>query len=798
MATNTAEHTESIAFETAKAPFKKEEDFAKLMGMKQMPFVSKLSFVPLIRKIEEKVKADNNPAAKIIAQTVLKELHKTPLFLDTIENEEEAKTYPEIIDLLMMMVVPPAARQSQMIKVSAPFAMNPIFCTPNLKGMMDANKANYVFNQSIDIIYCAMVVNACSLILNKYYGQSLNVETPIGISIQPPDKKLEKYYKVSMDAQFVDIKQIKPLKPLKQADINQMLSNIYDIDLWLQNIPPENFEFHGFVIGNLIDITEENALSQLKYALLERDAVVEQSKVNKLQALLRTYFDQPDLKLGITAIDFPVENAVAHKYKIRFDFLSEQQSNLLSQENRNSVYEKACRFKEVLLIEDLEAISSKTPIEQGLLEMGIRSIIVAPLFNKDRQVIGLLEIGAPKPFQLHSFVELKFKEITGLFSMAVERSREEIDNRIEAIIREQYTAVHPSVEWKFIETSYNLLEKREGDTKNAQVDPIVFNDVYPLYAQADIVSSSEKRNQSIQADLVDNLQKIAVILEKGIALGPFPFLNQMLMLVKRNMENLLTDFNSNDESRIVEWVHSEIHPLFEDLRDKFPELATSIVNYFNYLDEDLNIVYRERKAYEDSVAIINNTISMYIEEQEKMSQQILPHYFEKYKTDGVEYDMYVGQSLLNKHKFDMLHLKNLRLWQLIDMCEVTRTVEGMQNELPVPLTTAQLIFAYTSPLSIRFMMDEKKFDVDGAYNVRYEILKKRIDKALIDGTTERLTQAGKVAIVYLQEKDRLEYLEYADYLQHEGYITDQIEDVKLSKLQGVHGLRALRFTVITQ
>jgi hypothetical protein len=796
MATKTTEQIESFEVETAKAPFKTEEDFSKLVGMKQIPFVSKLSFVPLIRMIEEKIQSSDQPAAKAIAQTILEQLHKTPLFLDTIDDEEVAKTYPEVIDLLMMMVVPPAARQSQMIKVSAPFAMSPIFCTPNLKSMMEAKKANYVFNQSLDIIYCAMVVNACSLILNKYYGQHLNVETPIGISIQPTGEQLEKYYKVSMDAQFVDIKQIKPLKPLKQDDINQMLSNIYDIDLWLQNIPPENFEFQGLVVGNLIDITEENALSQLKFALLEKDAVVEQSKVNHLQSLLRTYFNQADLKLGITAIDFPVENAVAHKYKIRFDFLSEEQANLITPENSNSIYEKACRFKEVLLIEDLEAISSKTPIEEGLLEMGIRSIIVAPLFNKDKQVIGLLEIGAPKPYQLHSFVELKFKEITGLFSMAVERSREEIDNRIEAIIREQYTAVHPSVEWKFIQTSYNLLEKRDKDPKNAQIDPIIFNNVYPLYAQADIVSSSEKRNQSIQADLVDNLQKVAIILEKGIAEYSFPLLNQMLMLVKRNMDNLLTDFNSNDESRIVEWIHTEIHPLLKDLRRKFPELTTLILNYFNYLDEDLGVVYRKRKAYEESVAMINNTISMYIDEQERLSQQILPHYFEKYKTDGVEYDMYVGQSLLNKHKFDMLHLKNLRLWQFKDMCEVTRIVEGMQTRLPVPLTTAQLIFAYTSPLSIRFMVDEKKFDVDGAYNVRYEILKKRIDKALIDGTNERLTQAGKVAIVYLQEKDKLEYLSYADFLQHEGYITDEIEDVKLSKLQGVHGLRALRFTVI--
>lgn len=795
MATNLIENTGSSSIPMDRKPLKREEDFLSLMGLKQLPFTSKLSFVPLIRMIEEKAMSKREAPSVAISKIILEQIHENPLFLEAIEDNESIKDYPEILDLLMSMIVPPAARQSQMIKVSAPFAMNPIYCTPYLKGMMDSDKASYVINQSKEIIYCAMVINACSLILNKYYQQKLTVETPIGISVQLPGQGLERYFKVAVDPQFVDIKQIKPLKPLKQETINKMLSNIYDLDLWLEHIPPENFEFHGFVIGTLIDITEENALSQLKYALLEKDAVVEQNKVARLEQLLRTYFNLPELRLGLTAIDYPVENTVAHKYKIRFDFLAEEQTQLLATENRNSIYEKACRYEEVLLVEDLSSVSYKTPIEEGLLKTGIRSIIVAPLFNKDRQVIGLLEIGAPESFQLHSFVELKFKEIIGLFSIAVERSREEIDNRVEAIIREQYTAIHPSVEWKFIETSYNLLEKREQDPQNAAIDPIVFKDVFPLYGQADIVSSSVKRNQSIQADLLDNLSRVAKILKKGVQLAKYPLLQQMLMKVQRNIDGIEKEFNSNDESRIVEWLHDEVHPLLNDLSLNFRDLAGAIASYFNYLDKEIGIVYKKRKEYEDSVIIINNTISNYLEEQQKMAQKILPHYFEKYKTDGVEYDMYVGQSLLKKQKFEYLHLKNLRLWQVIDMCEITRIVEGMQSRLAVPLTTAQLIFAYSTPLSVRFMMDEKQFDVDGAYNVRYEILKKRIDKALIDGTDERITQAGKIAIVYLQEKERQEYLEFAEYLIHEGYITDKIEDYKLGKLQGVHGLRALRFTV---
>jgi len=66
----------------------------------------------------------------------------------------------------------------------------------------------------------------------------------------------------------------------------------------------------------------------------------------------------------------------------------------------------------------------------------------------------------------------------------------------------------------------------------------------------------------------------------------------------------------------------------------------------------------------------------------------------------------------------------------------------------VPLETAHLILVQHAPLAIRFRFDEKRFDVDGAYNVRYEVVKRRIDKAVRRGTGERITQPGKIAIVY--------------------------------------------------
>jgi hypothetical protein len=113
----------------------------------------------------------------------------------------------------------------------------------------------------------------------------------------------------------------------------------------------------------------------------------------------------------------------------------------------------------------------------------------------------------------------------------------------------------------------------------------------------------------------------------------------------------------------------------------------------------------------------------------------------------------------------------------------------------VPLETAHLVLVQHAPLAIRFRFDEKRFDVDGAYNARYQIVKKRIDKALVRGTAERLTQPGRIAIVYSQPAEAAEYREYVEYLQSLGYLTRDLEDLALEELPGAHGLRALRVGV---
>jgi hypothetical protein len=120
----------------------------------------------------------------------------------------------------------------------------------------------------------------------------------------------------------------------------------------------------------------------------------------------------------------------------------------------------------------------------------------------------------------------------------------------------------------------------------------------------------------------------------------------------------------------------------------------------------------------------------------------------------------------------------------------------LKPQLQVSLDVASLILVYNTSLSIRFRMDEKRFDVDGTYNARYEVIKKRIDKSFIKGTDERLTRPGKMVIVYSQKKDEREYLRYVKFLKSKGYFTGKVEIVELQGVKGVSGLKAIRADIL--
>jgi hypothetical protein len=126
---------------------------------------------------------------------------------------------------------------------------------------------------------------------------------------------------------------------------------------------------------------------------------------------------------------------------------------------------------------------------------------------------------------------------------------------------------------------------------------------------------------------------------------------------------------------------------------------------------------------------INKKMATILDAKQAQAQEIFPHYYERFKTDGVEHNLYIGASIEPNKEYNPMYLHNLRLWQLETLSEMELEHHKLKSSLPYSLDVTSLILAFSSPISIRFRMDEKRFDVDGSYNARYEVVKKRIDKA---------------------------------------------------------------------
>jgi hypothetical protein len=269
-----------------------------------------------------------------------------------------------------------------------------------------------------------------------------------------------------------------------------------------------------------------------------------------------------------------------------------------------------------------------------------------------------------------------------------------------------------------------------------------------------------------------------------------PDFSTAIFHVQSFISQLASPIHAGTEQLITHYLGSEVHGLLDRITEH--PLTNEIITYFREIDKQTGLYYYHRRLFDTSVRRINEKMAAIIDERQSEAQQIFPHYFERFKTDGLDHSLYVGDSIAPGKNLSSWKLGKIRLWQLRTLCEMERAHFHMRNSLPNPLEVTTLILLFTQPLAIRFRMDEKRFDVDGSYNARYEIVKKRIDKAYLKGTLNRLTQPGSVVIVFSDEEEAKQYQSYINELQLSGLLEKSIEELEVQDLQGVTGLKAMR------
>ncbi len=762
----------------------------------EFPFKCVLSLSPLVAFWNQAM-SNGDSVKATFAKKIHEELTKAPELLEPIEDLSIIEKHQGIVDLLMSIVFPPAFWESDYSAAFVPFHFKSFYATPAFTRLLMSDGHDFGDRANIDSEKWAWgrLLKAYFHILRKFYGIDLVVDYPLIVTASDPETGLDRYFNITMDPRFLEIKKLGKLKPLSERAKKRLLNNVTDLSVWIDLIPPGNFEFHGFGMLRAADVTDQEVLSSLKRDLIEKESIFSRNGFDRLQRKLRTFLRNSQLTVGLAAIQGEQVLILSHHDKLEKGCIFADSHHYRMCDFGGSIFAQAVEKGEPLVIGDLQTYPNRTPVEEEFIKKGVRSVFVAPLQYQNK-LLGTLGLYTLEPGELNTVNTMKLWEILPLFSMALNRGMEELNHRVQALIKEKCTAIHPSVEWRFRKAALNFMEKIEEGP--SEFEPIVFRDVYPLYGVSDIQGSSDHRNAAIQADLIDHLKMAKEIVLLANSLRSLPILDALAHRIDKNMSEIKVGLSSGDEIARLDFIRYVVEPVFDHVQEFGPDVRKKIEAYRAILDPNLGTLYRKRKDFEETVTLINETIASYLDQEEETAQGFFPHYFEKLQTDGVDHSIYIGASMVEDGKFDLLYLRNLHLWQLMVMCGTVWRAKQLKDRLKLPLECRHLILVHNTPLSIRFRPDERRFDVDGAYDIRHEIIKKRIDKAMIKGRAERLTQPGKIAIVYSHNREALEYREYIDYLQASGYLTDELEEFDLEDLQGVHGLKALRVTVDTQ
>jgi hypothetical protein len=739
-----------------------------------------------------------DPCKARILEAIQTSLAEAPELLEPIEDFSLLETHQDLIHILMSAVFPTAFWESEPVGALVPFTLNPVLVSPMFQRLClnEDRSLRGRFPIEPDKIARARQIRSLLLILKRCYGIDKDLDYPLVRIVDDPETGLDRHFQFWPNLRFVEVHTVGSPPRLTDHDLSTIMQHLEEPDVLREYLPPDNFEFHGFTMAHAVDVTLYEVISALERDLIDKSSIASQEGFLRLQDRLRTLLRRPDLMVGLAAIKNDEVLLLNNGCELSHSCIFTDSRRLPISEFKGSVFDKAAEGEGILTVRDLAGDPSFTRVDKEIIEFGIRSMMVAPL-RYQGDLIGALNLGSPNPDEFGPGEKLVLGQILPLFSMALKRSLDELEHNVEAVIKQKCTAVHPSVEWRFRGAALRHLE-RFGNGESSDLEPIVFRDVFPLYGASDVRGSSEARNRAIQSDLVEHLDLALQIIRSAAEARPLPILNEVSHRTERHLDTIRNGLGSGDQTSILKFLRNELEPLFPLLQGFGTGVTDCIEVYARAMDATVGMVYRERRDFERSISLFNQRISTYLDQEEAEAQSVFPHYFNKHQTDGVDYIIYVGASMVENGDFDALYVKNLRLWQLMVACGIAWHAEDIRKSLKFPLDTTHLILVSHNPVSIRFRFDEKRFDVDGAYDVGHEIIRSRIDKATVKGRNERLTQPGKIAIVYSRPNEYQEMTNHIDFLQGRGYLDYDLESLELDDLPGVQGLRALRIGVSLQ
>lgn len=635
-------------------------------------------------------------------------------------------------------------------------------------------------------------------ILERFYDIRVHTDRNLVRTMKDNQSGFTRHFSLNINNDFVEVT---AKSKLPQID-TEILRRYAFADNTLENLqkllPVNMFSFSGFSILTITDITHQYALETIRDNIVKNQAYSAGYHFPHIVQALKEL-------TGSNAIEFNVLPFFQVNGKMLQDIDSYSHSTLFSLARQQNMTEEACfnMIEKFLSKPELfyytdpgtgEAVQHETAAI--LQAAGIASYMLVPVFY-NKKIVGAIEAYSREKDLLSERTLARLEPAKQLLAQLMYNNLLALEAEIETVIKEKYTRLQPAVQWKFNEAAWHHIQagKKQPSSK-PEAEEISFKNVYPLYGAVDIRNSTIERNAAMIKDYHVQFDILLTVLQQLKNKTGFGLLDEKIYAATRwagIVKN--SDQHFNRQVSLNDFLENNIMPFLIKFTDQRPELLAIADAYFNCINEATGTAFENRRQLESSMTRVIAAVNNYFDNLKNEIQQAYPCYFEKFRTDGVEYDIYIGQSISPGQPYSDIYLKNLRLMQLTSMAAIAKYTHALLPALSNAVETTQLIFIHSQPIDILFRNDEKRFDVEGAYNIRYHIIKKRIDKVHLKNSDERLTQPGKIALVYFSEKEAEEYISYIRYLQDDAVLNEDLEKLELEELSGVSGLKALRVGV---
>lgn len=767
-----------------------------------------LTFRPYLQYIEEQILATKSTVYKHFLQSIATLIKEHQELLQPISDLTVLSKYQELIELIKITHLSQVKSDGFLYALGLPaFQNNKV----NFFGFSDQFKV-FFEQKGKNLLLKSNLVNEefqrniYRDILKKAYGlQDLEASTEVMMHMVDDSTVAHEFYKIIRRHQFVDISTKESLPDLQQEWVDYAIGIIPSYKELKNAIPFSEFKMEGFFIFSIIPDTEEMSLHALSESITQIHVNEERNTFQKMKQATISLVGNEQIEVGFLPFLKVNGSYVYHDVFTSISLVFGRLKSHFNQQELNQIFtemvDKSCSACDNVLasmnneVYQLDDNCKEQKHLKAILENeGLNSLKFIPVWHKN-ELLGIVELGSKDSEAINISVLRKLESAMPYFREYFMYKANEFSEYLKSFIMQRYTAIQDSVSWKFNEEVWNTLKTITNDKSAIPTPAVKFENLYPFYGAIDFRNSSQKQIEAIHADykaqlnFLDGLMKDNGLTESNELIGDF------VAHIKYWCNKLNDSIHIDEEADLRHFLEVESLNVVKQLGQDHLIEASVAHSYDIAVSTKDGVFHLFHNKYEESLQFLNTILKENLYQAEQDLQKLVPHYFEKFQTDGLEYSLYAGKSIRPLEVFPENAQETIINWQMDTMVAMALEANKQKHKLTVPLETTQLILVHENKVDISYRIDERHFDVEGSYSIRYEVVKKRIDKVHLLNSAERLTQPGTIAIVYSHKNSLNAYLNKINELTNNGNLMPGVEYLDLEQLQGIGKLKAIRVKI---